>query len=121
MAYLFIFGCFFLLGLAGALAARTGYRGKVCDRSHGYEVPAEVKYDPALRKRANDLVAFWCTGASALGFAPLVPIGSVLLSGGGKSVSTWGLAAFALYGLVVATVGIYPFEKIKQLGDSTKR
>ncbi|MCX4652188.1 MULTISPECIES: hypothetical protein [Streptomyces] len=121
MAYLFLFGCFLLLGVAGSLAARVGYRGKVCDGSVGYEVPAAVKSDPALRKRANDLVAFWCTGAAILSFAPLVPLGSVILSGGGKAVSTWGLVAFAAYGLVIATVGGYPFEKIKQLGASVER
>ncbi|CAO0824908.1 hypothetical protein SMICM17S_01043 [Streptomyces microflavus] len=48
-------------------------------------------------------------------------LGSVILSGGGKSVSTWGLVAFAAYGLVIATVGGYPFEKIKQLGASVER
>lgn len=120
MAYLFLFVCFLLLGLAGSLAARTGYRGEVCDRSTGYEVPAAVKADPALRKRANDLVAFWCTGAAILGLAPLVPLGTVVLSGGGRSVSTWGLAAFAAYALVIAVVGGYPFEKIKHLGASAE-
>ncbi|MBD0840458.1 hypothetical protein [Streptomyces sp. TRM68416] len=117
MAYMFIFGCFCALGLASFLAARVGYRGEVCNRSLGYDVPAEVKADPALRKRANHLVAFWCTGAAVLSLAPLVPIGSVVLSGGGKSVSTWGLAVFALYGMVVVIVGAYPFEKIKHLAD----
>lgn len=121
MAYMFIFGCFLLLGVVSSLAARIGYRGKVCDRSDGYEVPAEVKSDPILRKRANGLVAFWCTGAAVLSFAPLVPIGSVILSDGGKSVSTWGLVVFALYGLAVVIVGAYPFEKIKQLGRSAER
>ncbi|MGY3202749.1 hypothetical protein [Streptomyces sp. TE5632] len=121
MAYMFIFGCFLLLGVASALAARVGYRGNVCDRSIGYEVPAEVKSDPVLRKRANGLVTFWCTGAAVLSFAPLVPIGSVILSDGGKSVSTWGLVVFALYGLAVVIVGAYPFEKIKQLGTSAER
>ncbi|MFE9022411.1 hypothetical protein ACFYNL_28145 [Streptomyces sp. NPDC007808] len=121
MAYAFVFGCFLLLGLAGALAARTGYRGKVCDRSDGYDVPAQVKADPELRKRANDLVAFWCTGAAVLGFAPLVPIGTVLMSGGGRSVGTRGLVVLALYGLAVVIVGAYPFEKIKSLGRSAER
>jgi hypothetical protein len=121
MAYIFIFGCFLLLGLASSLAARTGYRGKVCDRSDGYEVPAPVKSDPGLRKRANDLVAFWCTGAAVLSFAPLVPIGTVIMSGGGRSVGTWGLVVFAVYGLGVVTVGAYPFEKIKSLGRSAER
>jgi hypothetical protein len=41
--------------------------------------------------------------------------------GCGKSVSTWGLVAFAAYGLVVVTVGACPFEKIKQLGGCPER
>jgi hypothetical protein len=121
MAYIFVFGCFLLLCVASLLAARVGYRGRVCNRSDGYEVPAEVKSDPALRKRANGLVAFWCTGAAALSCAALVPIGTVIVSGGGKSVSTWGLVVFALYGLAVVIVGAYPFEKIKSLGRSAER
>ncbi len=63
-------------------------------------------------------MAFWCTGAAILGLAPLVPLGTVILSGGGRSVSTSGLAAFAAYALVIAVVGGYPFEKIRQLGAS---
>ncbi|MGQ4729820.1 hypothetical protein ACUN3E_19365 [Streptomyces sp. Ju416(a)] len=121
MAHLFIFGCFLLLGVASSLAALAGYRGTVCDRSVGYEVPAEVTSDPALRRRANSLVAFWCTGAAILSLAPLVALGSAALRDGATSVSTWGLVAFAAYGLVVVTVGAYPFEKVKQLGCPTNR
>ncbi|MEV7915228.1 hypothetical protein [Streptomyces griseus] len=44
MAHLFIFGCFLLLGVASSLAAGTGYRGTVCDRPVGYEIPAEVTF-----------------------------------------------------------------------------
>ncbi|MEU5324889.1 hypothetical protein [Streptomyces parvus] len=121
MAYLFLFGCFLLLVVVSSLAARTGYRGKVCDGAVGYEVPAAVKADPALRKRANDLVAFWCTGVAVLGAAPLVPLGVVVLSGGGKAISTWGLVAFAGYALIIGIVGGYPFEKIKQLGATAER
>lgn len=120
MAYLFIFCCFALLALASSLAARVGYRGKVCDKSVGYDVPEQVKYAPELRERANGLVAFWCTGAAILSLAPLVPIGQVILSDGGTSVSTWGLVAFALYGMAVVIVGRYPFEKIKQLGKTAE-
>ncbi|MEU8852016.1 hypothetical protein AB0C70_38655 [Streptomyces sp. NPDC048564] len=116
MAYMFIFSCFCVLGVVSMLAARVGYRGEVCNKSVGYDVPAEVKSDPALRKRADQLVAFWCTGAAVLSVAPLVPIGSVILSGGGKSVSTWGLVVFTLYGMAVVIAGAYPFEKIKHLG-----
>ncbi|MCC8481179.1 hypothetical protein [Streptomyces parvus] len=80
-----------------------------------------MKADPALRKRANDLVAFWCTGVAVLGAAPLVPPGIVVLSGGGKTISAWGLVAFAGYALTIGIVGGYPFEKIKQLGASAER
>ncbi|MEU8570287.1 hypothetical protein AB0C51_18390 [Streptomyces pathocidini] len=119
MAYMFIFGCFSLMGVVGVLAARVGYRGEVCDRSVGYDVPAEVKADAVLRERANRLVAFWCTGAAVLSVAPLVPLGAVMLSDGGKSVSTRGLVVFALYAMAVVSVGSYPFEKIKHLGTHT--
>ncbi|UUS32958.1 MULTISPECIES: hypothetical protein [Streptomyces] len=66
-------------------------------------------------------MAFWCTGAAALGFAPSVPSGVVVLSGGGGEVSTSGLVVFALYRLGVVIVGAYPFEKIRSLGRSGER
>ncbi|PKV90167.1 hypothetical protein [Streptomyces sp. TLI_146] len=118
MAYVLIFTCFAVLAVASLLAARVGYRGQACNRAIGYDVPAAVKRDPALERQANQLLAFWCTGAALLSLAALVPIGSVLLSGGGRSVSPWGLMAFAVYGLAVVAVVAYPFEKIKRLsGD----
>lgn len=104
------------MGVVSSLAAHSGYRGKVCDRTDGYKVPARVQSDPELRRRANDLVAFWCTGAAALSFAALVPVGTVILRGGASSISTGGLVILALYGTTVVIVGAYPFEKIKSLG-----
>ncbi|KUF20338.1 MULTISPECIES: hypothetical protein [Streptomyces] len=115
MAYVFIGCCFVLLAVVTLLAARVGHRGKVCDRSIGYDVPDEVKRDPALRARANDLVAHWCTGAAILSLAPLVPIGSVLIADGDRSIGTAGLLVVAAYGLLVVAVAGYPFEKIKHL------
>lgn len=112
MAHLVVFSCFALLAIASALAARVGHRGQVCDSSVGYEVPDVVKRDPVLRQRANDLIAFWCTGASALSAAALVPVGSVLLSDGSRSLSTPALLALALYALGVVVIGAYPFERI---------
>ncbi|QEU96757.1 hypothetical protein [Streptomyces kanamyceticus] len=117
MAYLFILCCFVLLAVVTLLAARVGHRGKVCDRSVGYEVPDEVKRDPALRAKANSLVAHWCTGAAILSLAPLIPVGNVLFADGDRSIGTWGLLAFAAYGLVVVVVAGYPFEKIKHLAS----
>ncbi|MEU8888988.1 hypothetical protein [Streptomyces sp. NPDC048442] len=115
MAYVFVFCCFVVLGAVTALAARTGYRGQVCDRTVGYEVPDEVKRDPALRQRANGLVAHWCTGAAILSLAPLVPVGRVLLSDGSRGIGTVGLAFVAGYAFVVIVIAGYPFEKIKHL------
>lgn len=117
MAYVLIFCCFMVLGAVSALAARTGYSGDVCRRSAGYEVPDAVQRDPALRQRANRLVAFWCTGAAVLSLAPLVPAGLVIMSDGGRSVSTPGLLAFAGYAFAVVVVCRYPFEKIKHLAS----
>lgn len=115
MAYAFMFCCFTVGAAISALAARTGRRGEACDRLRGYEVPARVAADPDLKAEANRAVATWCTRAAILCLAPLVPLGIVIASGGGKTISTWGLAAFALYGMAVATVGGYPFEKIKRM------
>ncbi|WP_189035749.1 hypothetical protein [Streptomyces daqingensis] len=121
MACTAVFCCFALAAVAGLLAARAGYRGKVCDGRAGYDVPERVKRDPELRREADRLVAFWCTGAAVLSVAPLVPVGDVLLHGGDKSIPTWGLLVLALYGLVVVTVGAYPYEKIKHMGARAGR
>ncbi|MFE0175966.1 hypothetical protein ACFWZ2_26950 [Streptomyces sp. NPDC059002] len=115
MAYVFILCCFVLLSVVTLLAARVGHRGEVCDRSVGYEVPDEVKRDPVLREKANRLVAHWCTGASILSLAPLIPVGNVLFADGDRAIGTGGLIAVAAYGLVVVVVAGYPFEKIKHL------
>ncbi|MEL3945677.1 MULTISPECIES: hypothetical protein [Streptomyces] len=116
MAYVFILCCFLLMTGVSLLAARVGRRGEVGDRGVGYDVPDEVKRDPELRARANHLVAHWCTGAAILSVAPLVPLGSVLLSDGDRAIGTAGLLVVAAYGLVVVAVAGYPFERIKRLG-----
>jgi hypothetical protein len=116
MAYYALFIGFALLGIAALLAAIVGYRGEVCDRFKGYEVPARVQRDPELRKKSNDLVAFWCTGVAVLSVPPLVPIYRVIRSGTGD-VSLWVLAALAAYGLVLGFMSSYPFDKIKKYGE----
>lgn len=121
MAYAVVFCCFLLAAAAGLLAARTGHRGEVCDGRLGYAVPEHVKRDPELRRTADRLVAFWCTGAAVLCLAPLVPVGYVMAQDGEKAIPTWGLGVFALYSLVVVTVGTYPFEKIKRLAEPAER
>ncbi|GHC68612.1 hypothetical protein [Streptomyces flavofungini] len=115
MAYVFILCCFVLMTVVSLLAARVGHRGEVGERGVGYDVPDEVKRDPELRSRANHLVAHWCTGAAILSVAPLVPLGSVLLSDGDRAIGTIGMLIVAAYGLVVVAVAGYPFEKIKHL------
>ncbi|WP_217205652.1 hypothetical protein [Streptomyces sp. AC550_RSS872] len=65
--------------MASLLAARAGYRGEACNKSIGYDVPAGVKADPALRKRANQLVAFWPPERRCSVRLALVPVGSVIL------------------------------------------
>lgn len=116
---MFLYGLLFCgfaaLALASTLAVRLGCRGEGCDRSLGYDVPAEVRADPALGRRANELVVFWGTGLALLSLAPLVPLGLILLDGGDRSLSTWGLAAFAAYGFLLAVLGGYPFERIRRL------
>lgn len=115
MGYVVMFCCCAVASAASLLAARTGRRGEVCDRAVGYEVPARVAAAPELNQRANQLVAHWCTAAGMLSAAPLVPLAVVIASDGSRGVPTWGLLVFVAYGLVVSTVGRYPFEKIKRM------
>lgn len=118
MAYVLLFCCFVVAAGVSVLAVRTGRRGEVCDSSLGYDVPAEVRADPVLRRRANDLVVFWGTGAALLSLAPLVPLGLIIADGENRALSTWGLVAFAAYGFLIVVVGGYPFEKIKRLAPA---
>jgi hypothetical protein len=112
--------CLFVLvlaALAAIAAAVTGYRGLVCDSRLGYAVPPEVKDDPALCKKANDLVAFWATGFAILCAPAIVLVARVGLAGPGAELSLLQLGLLAAYGFVLACVGHYPFERIKHLGE----
>ncbi|RLU81367.1 hypothetical protein CTZ27_33070 [Streptomyces griseocarneus] len=115
MAFLMFTG-FVLLGLVSLLAAVTGRRGHVCDRNRGYRVPAAVAADPRLAKKANDLVAFWCTGAAFLSVPPLIPLLLRLTGDGREDFSVPVLLAIAAYGFLVVVIGRYPFEKIRRMG-----
>jgi hypothetical protein len=97
-----------------ALAAWTGHRGLVCDRLKGYEVPAHVQRDPELRRKANELVAFWGTGAALLCLPPVVLMIRVVLADSGDP-PLWMLIALAVYGFMTGMIAHYPFEKIKRL------
>ncbi|MFH8347620.1 hypothetical protein [Streptomyces sp. NPDC018045] len=115
------FGLFAVASLVLALAAVTGYRGRVCDRRRGYPVPADVSADPALRSKANGLVAFWCAGAAIMSLAPLHPLFREIRNPAADGLSTPGLLALAVYALLVGCIAGYPFEKIKHLaGDSVR-
>ena len=109
--------CLFALGgLALLAAAITGRRGRVCERGISYAVPDRVARDPQLTERANELVAFWCGGAAIMTVPALVVISYAGSSDAHEDVfSTWGLAAFAGYALLIGMMGNYPFEKIKHI------
>ncbi|MEU2855515.1 hypothetical protein [Streptomyces syringium] len=112
----FALAAFLVLGLVSLLAAVTGYRGQVCDRHQGYEVPRTVMEDRELTAKANELIAFWCTGAAVLSVPPLVPMIGMLLKDGDPSLSAGALLAMAGYGSVIVVVCRYPFEKIRRMG-----
>ncbi|MFE4258102.1 hypothetical protein [Streptomyces sp. NPDC056883] len=119
MVYVLFVG-FVVMALVSLLAAVTGHRGLACDRHHGYTVPAAVAADPALVKKANELVAHWCTGAAVLSIPPLIPL-FPMLTGDRAPLSIAQLAALAGYGFVVVLIASHPFEKIKQMGAITSR
>lgn len=116
MGYLILTGGFILVGLSTLGAAIMGYRGKVCDRQIGYTVPARVAADPVLAKKANGLVAFWCTGGSILCLLPLIYL-YLIREQGTDAIPLSHLIAFAVYGFVLTCISTYPFEKIKHLTD----
>ncbi len=104
---------------ASTAAAVTGRRGQVCERGIGCTVPAQVEADPELERRANQLVATWCTAAAVLAAVPLVVLAVAGLDRGDLPV--WALASLAAYAFVVVCVGGYPFEQITRLGQRSER
>jgi len=108
-----VFLAFSVAVFAATAAAVTGRRGQVCERGAGYVVPAVVEADAGLNKRANDLVARWCTAAAALAAVPLL---GLAINGIDRTLPLWVLAALAAYGFLIACVGGYPFELIRRMG-----
>ncbi|UGQ13285.1 hypothetical protein LO772_06625 [Yinghuangia sp. ASG 101] len=106
--------CFGALAVLTLIAASTGYRGLVCDAERGYRVPAHVAGDPHLTERANQSVAFWCTGASLLSAAPLVPLLPMLADGAERRPTVPSLAVLAAYGVAVVALGRVPFALIRR-------
>ncbi len=105
--------------LAATAAATTGRRGHVCDRALGYTVPAVVAADPDLTRRANELVARWCTAAAVLAAVPLV--GLALYGIRRDDLPLWVLVLLAVHGFLFACAAGYPFERIEQLGGEARR
>lgn len=106
----------FLVGaVVSALASYTGFKGWVTDPERGYAVPERVHRDAASARRANSLVATWCLVAAGLALAPVIAVVPLLASDFHLEVSTGFLAATAAYGLVVAAVARYPFERIRRM------
>lgn len=104
---------FTLALLAASAAAVTGTRGQVCERGVGYVVPAAVESDPALRVRADRLVAGWGTVAAVLSAVPLVVLA---VRGLDRELPLGALVGLAAWGFVVACVGGLPFARIDRLG-----
>lgn len=106
---------FLVAAVASALASYTGFKGRVTDPDRGYRVPEHVKRDAASTRRANNLVATWCLLAAGLALAPAIAVVPILTSDFHLEVSTGFLAATAAYGLIVASIARYPFERIQRM------
>ncbi|GAB2687818.1 hypothetical protein [Thalassiella azotivora] len=120
MSTLVVLCVFVLMGVATLLAAVTGYRGHVCTPGVGYSVPPDVRHDPELCRRANELVAFWCTGATIMSLPPVVLVLLATGGGGDDGLTLPMLIFLAAYGTVVTCIALHPFEKIKHLGRASE-
>jgi hypothetical protein len=65
MSYL-VAGIFLVGAVVSILAVVTARRGQVTHGSDGYGAPEHVRSDPALRRRANEIVEWWGTLLTAL-------------------------------------------------------
>ncbi|RVW05109.1 hypothetical protein [Rhodococcus xishaensis] len=115
MADLVVALLFLIAAMASGLAAYIGFRGWVTDPDKGYEVPDRVRESPELSRTANELVARWCTVSSVLALIPAVALVPSILSDMEIELPLWKLAVTAVYGLVVGTMGRYPFDRISRL------
>ncbi|MEU8136895.1 hypothetical protein [Streptodolium elevatio] len=107
--------CFAALAILTLIAAATGYRGLVCDRDRGYPVPDHVARTPHLARRANQSVAFWCTGTAVLSVAPLFPLVRMLTDGiEGQNLTVSSVAVLVAYGALLVAIGRLPFALIKR-------
>ncbi|MGJ9411739.1 hypothetical protein ACHAAC_03430 [Aeromicrobium sp. CF4.19] len=106
----------FLVGaIVSILAVITARRGQVTHSKDGYGVPAHVSSDPELRKQANDIVAWWGTLLAGLCLAPVGFMIWVIVREVDDPVTMPMLIVLGVYGLLIATLAAYPFEKIKRL------
>ncbi len=112
----YLIAAIFLIGaIVSILAVITARRGQVTHGSDGYGAPPHVSSDPALRKKANEIVEWWGTLLTALCLAPVAVMVSVIVRDIEDFVTTPVLVCVGLYGLLVAALAAYPFEKIKRL------
>jgi hypothetical protein len=68
--------------------------------------------DPVLSKKANDLVAFWCSGAAILSGLPLIYLQAIRRQWV-ESLSIGQVMGLLIYGLILGWMSSYPFVKIK--------
>lgn len=113
MPYL-VAGIFLVGAVVSILAVVTARRGQVTHGSDGYGAPEHVRSDPALRRRANEIVEWWGTLLTALFLAPVVVMAAIVVRHQEDLLTTPWLVVVAVYGLFVATLAAYPFEKIKR-------
>lgn len=96
-------------------AALKGYRGTATSRTDGYgeHLPDHVITDPVRRGRLNRMVFRWCASAALLYLPPLGYLVYVLFDGN-REMPLSVLIGLAVYGLIVSSIGRYPFERLKQ-------
>jgi cation transporter-like permease len=98
-----------IISFFGILGSRRGknYIGDVSDR---------VKFDPKLRKKANNSLALGGACAFALCLPPLAWSFSAATSG--DPFPMIGLAIIVAYSIVTTSALLYPFERIKRIGTA---
>ncbi|TQN31695.1 hypothetical protein FHX37_1615 [Haloactinospora alba] len=109
----FLFLIKILLSLAFVFFGRMGLRN---NKNYLGDTPDRVDFDPELRRKANKILIIWGLCAFVLSLPPF--LWSFNVASSEESFSMVGLALLVAYSIITTSALLYPFERIKKIGNA---